>query len=105
MQVPSGGKILGFFGFVLLAAASFVVHEWLGQAAGFRFWGLALLVAAVVFTARRTIQVTLGNTALTPLAGWRKAYVLVPAYAIGTVVSLWPHQVACAINLRGYLCA
>ncbi|WP_428415728.1 hypothetical protein [Methylibium sp.] len=105
MQVPSGGKILGLFGFVLVVGTSIVVHAWLGQAAGFRFWGLALLVTSVVFTARRTIPVTLGNTELTLLEGWRKAYVLVPTYAIGTVVVLWPNQVACTINLRGYVCA
>ena len=105
MQLLSGGKILGFVGFVLLAGISVIVHELLGQAAGFRFWGLALLVTSVVFTVRRTIPVTLGNTEITPLEGWRKAYVLVPMYFIGAVVSVWPHQVACAINLRGYVCS
>jgi hypothetical protein len=105
MKASSRGTVVGFFGFFLLAGTSLVVHEWLGQTAGFRFWGLALLVTSIVFTARRTIPVTLGSTELTPLEGWRKAYVLVPTYSIGTVVSLWPHQVACAINLRGYVCA
>lgn len=105
MQLPSGGKILGFVGFLLLAGVWTIVHEWFGQTAGFRFWGLALVVTSLVFTVRRTIPVTLGNTELTPLEGWRKAYVLIPTYLIGAAVSLWPHQVACAINLRGYVCS
>jgi Ca2+/H+ antiporter len=104
MQLPSGSKILGFVGFALLAGTWAIVHDLFGQTAGFRFWGLALLATSLVFTLRRTIPVSLGNTELSPLEGWRKTYVLVPMYAIGLAVSLWPHQVACAVSLRGYVC-
>jgi thiol:disulfide interchange protein len=104
MQLPSGGKILGFLGFVLIAAAWAIVHDLFGQTAGFRFWGAALLVIAVILTFRREISVSVGNTEKTTLCGWRKAYVLIPAYGIGAAVSLWPHQIACAVHLRGYVC-
>ncbi len=104
MQPPSGGKILGFIASILLAAVWYIVHETLGQTEGFRFWGAALLVTAVFFTSRKTIPVTLGQTEIKPLQGWRKAYVLVPSYCIAIAVVLWPHQVACAVNLRGYVC-
>jgi hypothetical protein len=104
MQFPSGGKILGFVAFLLLAGAWAMVHELFGQTAGFRVWGIALLLTSVIFTVRRNIPVTLGRTKITPLEGWRKAYVLVPTYCIGAAVALWPHQVACTVNLRGYLC-
>lgn len=104
MQLPSGGKILGFLGFVLLAAAWAIVHDLFGQTAGFRFWGVALLFTALAMTFRPEIPVSLGNSEKTTLRGWRKACVLVPAYGIGAAVSLWPHQIACAVHLRGYVC-
>jgi hypothetical protein len=105
MHLPSGGKLLGFVGFLLLAGLWTMVHNLFGQTEGFRFWGLGLLVVSVVFTVQRTIPVTLGNKELRPLEGWRKAYVLGPTYLIGVAVSLWPHEIACAINVRGYVCA
>lgn len=61
-------------------------------------------MVSVVFTFMNRIPVTLGNKDLKPLEGWRKAYVLVPSYAIGVAVSLFPHEVACAVNLKGYVC-
>lgn len=42
----------------------------------------------------KRIPVHVGEKGLRPLEGWRKAYVLVPAYAIGLAVSLFPHEVA-----------
>jgi hypothetical protein len=105
MHLPSGGKLLGWAASLLLAVAWYIVHETLGQTASFRFWGAALLIAAVVLTCWKTIPVTLGNTEITPLEGWRKAYVLVPAYGIALAVVIWPHAVACAVNLRGYVCS
>ena len=63
-----------------------------------------LLVTSLAFTFMRRIQVMVGNTELKPLEGWRKAYVLIPTYAIGLAVTTFPHEVACTVHLKGYVC-
>ena len=100
----TGAQVLGFVGFVVMAVGWIIVDRLFGQREAFRLWGIALLVVSVVFTFMRRIPLTLGNRQVEPLEGWRKAYVLVPTYAIGVCVTLFPHEIACAVNLRGYIC-
>jgi len=75
-----------------------------GDTEGFRVWGLAILVLSSFYLFVAEIPVAIGFRSLPPLRGWRKAYVIGPAFLIGLAVSLHPHQVACAIHLRGYVC-
>jgi hypothetical protein len=100
----TGAQVLGFLGFIVLVVVWTMVDAIFGQREAFRVWGFGLLLMSVVFTVLRRIPVTLGNKEIAPLEGWRKAYVLVPTYAIGICVSLFPHEVACAVNLKGYIC-
>ena len=100
----TGSQVLGFVWFLVLAGSWIIVDRMFGQREAFRLWGIGLLVVSVVFTFMRRIPVRLGNRQLEPLEGWRKAYVLAPTYAIGICVTLFPHEVACAMNLKGYLC-
>lgn len=100
----TGAHVFGFLGFVVLAGLWAMVDRVFGQREAFRFWGIGLLAVSVVFTFIRSIPVTLGSKELAPLEGWRKAYVLVPTYAISIVVIVFPHEVACAVNLKGYIC-
>ena len=104
MQPPTIRQAIGVVAFVLMAWVWHMVHTIFGPTEGFRFWGFGLLLVSVVFTARDSIPVTVGNKQLKPLEGWRKSYVLVPTYAIGFLVAAFPHQIACAVNLRGYVC-
>ena len=104
MPRPTGAQVLSFLGFLALAGTWTMVHQVFGQREGFRFWGIALLVTSVIFTLRKQIPVTLGNRELAPLEGRRKAYVLVPCYCVAVAVSFFPHEVACSVNLRGYVC-
>ena len=100
----TGGKILGFVGFVCLAATWHMVHETFGQEAGFRFWGFLLLASAVVFAAFARIPVHVGNKQVASLEGWRKAIAVVPMFAVGFAIIIWPTAIACSIGLRGYQC-
>ena len=100
----TGGKILGFLAFAILAAVWHLVGSNFGQTASFRFWGIALLVISLIFTCLKSIPVTLGDKEVEPLVGWRKAYLLIPMYIVGALVSVFPHEVACAVNLKGYIC-
>lgn len=104
MPRVTGAHVLSFLGFLVLVGIWTMVDRLFGQREAFRLWGIALVVVSVVFTFMRRIPVTIGNTELKPLEGWRKAYVLVPTYAIGMVVAFFPHEVACAVNLKGYIC-
>ena len=100
----TGSQVLSFLAFLVLVGAWTTIDRIFGQREAFRFWGLVLLSVSVVFTFMRRVPVRVGNTELKPLEGWRKAYVLVPMYAIGLAVCLFPNEVACAVNLRGYIC-
>ena len=104
MPRSTGAQVLGFLGFVVLAGTSAMIYSAFGQQEGLRFWGICLVLTSIVFTFMKRIPVSVGRKALRPLEGWRKAYVLVPCYAIGLAVTSFPHEVACAVNLRGYGC-
>jgi hypothetical protein len=104
MPRVTGGQLLGFLGFVVLAGTSAMVNSMFGQREAFRFWGICLVLVSSVFALLKRIPVHVGDRELRPLEGWRKAYVLVPSYAIGLAVALFPHEVACAVNLKGYVC-
>jgi hypothetical protein len=94
-------RIAGFVIFLVMVGAS----SMLDQREAFRFWGVGLLAASLVATFLPRIPVRLGYTELRPLEGWRKAYVLVPTYIIGITATFFPHEVACAVRLKGYICA
>ncbi len=100
----ASARILGFAGFAALALVWHLVHRFFGQTEGFRIWGIGLLVVSVVFTIRKEISLSIGHRELSPLTGLNKGLVLLPTYAIGTLVTLYPHQVACTVNLKGYVC-
>lgn len=100
----TGSQVLSILSFLVLVGVSMMIDRNFGQREAFRFWGLIVLATSVAFTFMKRIPVTVGNTELRPLEGWRKAYVLVPTCAIGAAVILFPHEVACAVNLRGYVC-
>ncbi|WP_428506926.1 hypothetical protein [Roseateles sp.] len=100
----TGGQVLSFLGFLVLVGVWTIIDRVFGQREAFRFWGLMLLVTSLAFTFMKRIPVTVGNTELKPLEGWRKAYVLIPTYAIGLAVTTFPHEVACAVHLKGYVC-
>lgn len=104
MPRSTGAQILGFLGFVVVAGTSAMIYAAFGQREAFRFWGICLVLTSIVFTFMKRIPVSVGKTELRPLEGWRKAYVLVPCYAMGWAVTSFPHEVACAVNLRGYVC-
>lgn len=101
---PALRRVLRFLAFVALVALAYFIQDRFGQTEGVRFWGIGLLVTSLVFTFLPRIPVFMGNRELAPLEGWRKAYVLAPAYAIAILVTAFPHQVACAVHLKGYVC-
>ena len=104
MPKLTGGKILGFISFVCLAATWHIVHETFGQEAGLRFLGALLLASALVFSFLPRIPVHVGEKQVASLEGWRKLYAVIPMYAIGLAVVIWPTIIACSIGLRGYQC-
>ena len=105
MAGPTKTQIAGLICFLLLGVAWWWVGQRFGQAAGVRVWGIGLLVAAAALSFRSELPIYLGNRhVLATFRGWHKAYVLVPLFLIGVLVAAYPHEIACAIGLRGYKC-
>lgn len=104
MKRLSGGAILGFVAFVCFAGIWQTVHHFFGQTEALRVWGIGLLVVALVLSLRQSIPLQVGNRKPTQLSGWHKMIVVLPALAIGGLVSFYPHQVACSISLKNYVC-
>jgi len=97
-------RVLGLLGLVAGAVLWKSVYIRFGDAAGDRVWGIGLLVVAIAFIFIAEIPVSMGSRTLTPLRGWKKSYVVVPALVIGLAVALYPHEVACTLHLRNRVC-
>jgi hypothetical protein len=97
-------RVLGFIAFLALAATWKYVYVRFGDNAGDRFWGTGLLVTSIWFLFAKEIPISLGSQVITSLTGWRKAYVLVPAFALGLAVVLAPHELRCALHSRHRVC-
>ena len=97
--------VLGFVVFAALAWLWHAVHVRFGQTEGFRVWGAAGLVVSVILTFRDEIPVYLGKREVARLKGSRKLYALAPFYFVFIVVAVFPHEVACAVRLKAYVCA
>jgi len=89
-------NVLGWIGFLALAVLLTVVAERFGPDAYLRLWGIALMVTALVMSLRRSIPVYLGRELKAELIGWKKAWVVVPAFALGVAVAAYPHFFWCA---------
>ena len=103
MQVKNS-SIIGFIVFLLVALIWQLIYDIYGQSAGFRSWGIGLLVVSIIFTFKDNIPLFLGDKQTGELKGWRKSYVLIPSYLIGLLVAFYPNEVACTIALKNYAC-
>ena len=97
-------SILGFIGFVFLAATWHCVDTFYGQQAAFRCWGLLLIGGGIAFCFAARIPIRLGEHQIASLEGWHKLYAIVPVGAVGLAVVIWPTEIACSIALAGYPC-
>lgn len=104
MPRPAISRVWGFLAFILLVLLEQFVRGAYGDTEAFRLWGAALLLVSVGLSRLNSIPVYFGPKQVGFLEGWRKLYVLVPSYMIAVLVCAFPHQVACAVNLRGYVC-
>lgn len=90
---------------LLLATIAWAtVHRVFGQAAGVRAWRVTLLLVLIVLSVRGSIPLRLGSLEAN-LTGAAKWMLVAPVYAVALAVSVFPHELACAIHLKGYLCS
>ena len=94
----------GFAAFVAFVLLDRFLRGTYGDTEAFRLWGLALLLVSVALTFLKEIPVYFGPRQVGALEGWRKLYCLIRSYTIALAVCAFPHQVACAVNLKGNVC-
>lgn len=99
-------KIIGFLGFIIVIGISFFLQNMLGDTAVVRYWGVVIVGVTLVMSFMPEIPVFVkGNEEPSViLKGWNKALFLVCLSLIGLLIAIYPHEVACAINLKGYKC-
>ena len=89
--------------FLLIATLWTYVYSKFGDAAGDRLWGAGLLLAATLWMRKKELPVTFGRHQRN-VAGWRRMLVLVPFALFGLLVTLYPHEAACALHFRNRVC-
>jgi hypothetical protein len=92
MQRRTRITLWGLGAFAVVVALALVLQSAHGDAAVARLWGFGILGLSLVFLVRARIPVFIGRKRAGTLVGWRKAYVLVPAFALGLAVAAFPEQ-------------
>jgi hypothetical protein len=68
-----------------------------GEVAVARLWGFGILGISLILLVRTRIPVYAGRRRVGTLIGWRKVYVLAPAFAIGLAVAAFPEHAVQAL--------
>ncbi|WP_377154675.1 hypothetical protein ACFJIX_21435 [Roseateles sp. UC29_93] len=96
----------------LLRAAAFIVALigagvaiFLGPFAFTRFFGITAMLVAVVFALGGGIPISLGESVVGVVRGWKKAFVCVPLIAVGLYIAVNAEKVTCWSSKSKHLCA
>lgn len=91
--------------FISLVISWVVIDYFFGQKEAIQFWGIGLLSVSISFIFLTKLPVGIrGKVASFYLTGWSKAFVIIPGMVLGLSLTFYPHDVACFIELRGYVC-
>jgi len=95
----------GYGGMVIAALAGYVVEARYGPIGLTRLFGALFLLFAVWGIWAPSIAVSAGRYPVGNLSGWKKAFALVPAAAIGLLMILYAPQITCFGSRYQHLCS
>lgn len=98
---PFVQKVLG----IALVVTGVGVGMIFGEFAATRFLGGTTVVFAIVFAFARGIPISLGESVVGVVRGWKKAFVCVPLIAVGLYIAVNAEKVTCWSSKSKHLCA
>ena len=98
-------RVIGFVVSIVFIAAWFYVDHHYGRIDAFRVFGAAFVITSIVFIFLKEIPVGIrGRPPSFHIKGWKKIFVIAPGICLGMAILIYPNEMACYINLRGYEC-
>jgi hypothetical protein len=88
----------------ILAVVWNVVEYMYGPIGGTRFAGTLFLLSAIWLIRAPSIAISLGRHEVGSVSGWKKAFVLVPAAAIGLALLVYAPEITCVSTRYAHLC-
>jgi hypothetical protein len=88
----------------IIALAFYAVEYWYGPIGGTRFFGAMFLLSAIWCIREPRLTISLGSQPVGSVSGWKKAFVLVPAAAIGLAVLVYAPEITCFSSKYKHLC-
>jgi hypothetical protein len=88
----------------ILAVVWNVVEYMYGPIGGTRFAGTLFLLSAIWMIRAPSIAISLGRHEVGSVSGWKKAFVLVPAAAIGLAMLVYAPEITCVSTRYAHLC-
>jgi hypothetical protein len=88
----------------ILAVVWNVVEYMYGPIGGTRFAGTLFLLSAIWLIRAPSIAISLGRHEVGSVSGWKKAFVLVPAAAIGLALLVYAPEITCWPSRYRHLC-
>jgi hypothetical protein len=96
--------MLRYLGMAALIAAFFVVDMLFGPIGTKRLVGAFFLLFATLGIGAPELEFSFKGFEGWPLRGWKKAFILVPAAAIGIVLLVYAPEITCASYRHRHLC-
>jgi hypothetical protein len=88
----------------IVALAWYAVEYRYGPIGGTRLAGALFPLSAIWLIRAPSIAISLGRHEVGSVSGWKKAFVLVPAAAIGLAVLVYAPEITCWSSRYSHLC-
>lgn len=89
----------------IVALVLFAVEYNYGPIAGTRAFGTLWLLSAIWMIRTPRIPILFGQHEVGSVSGWKKAFVLVPAAAIGLAMIVYAPEITCFPSKNRHLCS
>jgi hypothetical protein len=93
------------YGFLAIVAVAWYAVEYMyGPIGGTRLFGALFLLSAIWMIRAPSIAISLGQHEVGSVSGWKKAFVLVPAAAVGLGLLAYAPEITCLSSRYSHLC-
>jgi hypothetical protein len=94
----------GYGVLAIVVLAGYAVEYMYGPIGGTRLVGTFFLLSAIWCIREPSLTISLGQYPVGSVSGWQKAFVLVPAAAIGLAMLVYAPEITCWPSRYAHLC-